>query len=713
MGRNRLVTAIVVCVFVFSTLFIANPIQMIGVEAALSHGLAPVGPGNNTTSEDAAGAPYDAGPSGDFEVIWSPLSNPHYIEDDYTVEMGWNLIIQPGCDIRFQPGTRITVHGGLTADGTLIDIKFTSNQTTKSPGDWEGIYVDGGFLNTFNNCTLEYATDGMYFRNMGMLGSIQNSRFHDNTNYGVYLDFVMGGPWVARNEFYNCSYGVYSRSSSLQLNTNEVFNNSYGVYLGIVPGMGPIGPSLIFNNITNNRFDGVHVAGEMPSIQNNYISDNGNHGVYLEDDPSVIFPWSWMQDNVLEDNVNTGIWVQGTVTNIMNNTILNGTNGIVANASADIWVEESWIEKAGVGGEGITFKNSFGNITTTTIRFGNHGISSDGSFFNVTESRIENWGSSGVYASGGSEIYMENSTMFSSAGSSFVIQGDSHVTTLNTSFNKQSVVTDPLSNLTVMWWVHIKVNESDGDPAQGALVWLNNTFGDNVFSGSTDTLGFIKWIKVTEYIDGFGAIDFDTHIAAAINGSEFGVTFADIDFSKTIYIDLGSINDFQVPLLLGWNMISVPLNQSDTTLGIVLGSIAGNYRTVQWFDATDPGDLWKHSLVGKPFGNDLFDIHHKMGMWIYMDTPDNLNVQGDLLATTDTPLYTGWNFVGYPSLKTRTVGDALSSIAGQYDAIWYYNASDAGDHWKSEFDGDLTEMGSGAGYWIHATEDTVWSLDGY
>jgi parallel beta-helix repeat protein len=712
MGRNRLVTTIVVCVFIFSTLFLVNPLQMTNVKA-VTHAHIPSGAGNNTTAEDAAGAPYDSGPSGDFEVIWSPLNNPHIIEDNYTVEMGWTLIIEQGCDIRIDPDIRLIVHGGLIADGGILGITFSSNRFPKTPGDWSGIYIDGGFLNSMINCDLGYSKNGVYFSNNGMLGGgIQDSSIHHNSNYGIYMDFVMGGPWVSRNDIYNCNYGVYSRSSSLQLNANNVFNNSYGVYLGIVPGMGPIGPSLTQNNITNNKVDGVHVAGEMPSIQQNYISHNDQHGVYIEDDPSVIFPWSWLQDNFLEDNIMAGIWVQGTVTNIMNNTIMNGTYGIYANGSADIWVEDSRIEKNGVNGEGISFQNSFGNITTTTISFGRRGIYSNNSFFNVTNSVIGNWGTNGVFAQGGSQIYMENSTMLSPAGSSFTIEQDSHVTTLNTTFDKQSVICDLLSNLTVKWWVHIKVNESDGDPAKGALVWLNNTFGANVFQGMTDTQGFIRWIKVTEYIQGFGGIDYDPHFAAAINGSEYGVSFADIDSYMVIYIDLGVIKDFQVSLIPGWNMISIPLNQSNTSLGEVLKSIVGNYKAVQWFNATDLQDHWKHNLVGKPFGNDLFDLHHRMGMWIYMYSPDTLLVQGDLLPTTDTPLYTGWNFVGYPSLTTRTVADALSSIAGQYDAVWYYNASDSADHWKGDNDGDLTEMKAGEGYFIHATQDTMWTLDG-
>jgi hypothetical protein len=683
------------------------------VEAAVTHGLPPLGPGNTTSAEDIAGAPYDDGPPGDSEVIWGPLNNPHYLEDNYTVEMGYTLIILPGSDIRFQPGTGLIVHGSLEADGGDVGISFTSNLTIKNPGDWNGIYFDGGFLNIMYNCILDYATDGVYVWNMGMIGGgIQESIIRDNTNYGVYLDFVMGGPMINNTDIFNCYYGVYSRSSSLMMNSNEIFDNTYGVYLGILPGFGPIGPSLWLNNITNNVLDGVRVVGEMPSINNNNITFNGQHGIFIEDDPMVIFSWAWIEGNRLENNSDTGILVDGIAITILNNTILNGTDGIYAIASADPWIEDNWIEKSGIGGSGISFENSVGNITTTTIKKGKHGIFSTGSSVNVSNSLIEDWGVNGIYARGGSSMLVENTTMFSSTGNSISIHEDSHVTYLNSTFDKQTTFCTPLSNLTIKWWVHVKVNESDGDPAQGAQVWLNNTFEENVISNTTDSGGWIYWVQVTEYVEGFGAVDYDTHIATAVNNSEFGSTFVDIDFYQIVYIDLGSISAYQIPLLPGWNMVSIPLNQTDTTLGKVLESVDGNYKAVQWFDTTDLGDPWKHNKVGKLFGNDLSNINHKMGMWILLDKSDTLLVNGDLLPTTDTQLYTGWNLVGYPSLKNRTIVDALSSIAGKYDAVYHFNASDSLDPWKSDVQGDLTEMRPGEGYWIHATEDCIWSLDG-
>jgi hypothetical protein len=99
-----------------------------------------------------------------------------------------------------------------------------------------------------------------------------------------------------------------------------------------------------------------------------------------------------------------------------------------------------------------------------------------------------------------------------------------------------------------------------------------------------------------------------------------------------------------------------------------------------------------------------------MGFWIYMDSQEILNVKGYIPLNINISLYTGWNFVGYPSLDTNDLAFALSSIAGKYDAVYHFNATDSLDPWKSDINGDLNFMRPGEGYWIHVTEDCIWLL---
>ncbi|MCC7354726.1 MAG: hypothetical protein IT330_13345, partial [Anaerolineae bacterium] len=98
------------------------------------------------------------------------------------------------------------------------------------------------------------------------------------------------------------------------------------------------------------------------------------------------------------------------------------------------------------------------------------------------------------------------------------------------------------------------------------------------------------------------------------------------------------------------------------------------------------------------------------GLWLRATSATALTITGTAPITTTIPLCLGWNLVGYPAATPAPLPAALASIAGKYDLVYAYNASDAADPWK-QFDpnalpaaNDLTEMTPGMGYWIRATQ---------
>ncbi|MCK4266524.1 MAG: hypothetical protein KAX31_04525, partial [Thermoplasmata archaeon] len=118
---------------------------------------------------------------------------------------------------------------------------------------------------------------------------------------------------------------------------------------------------------------------------------------------------------------------------------------------------------------------------------------------------------------------------------------------------------------------------------------------------------------------------------------------------------------FNIPLDLGWNLISFPLVQADESLNEVLWSIDGKWNYIQTYDAIDP-DKWKTNATFKPDQlNDLKALNHKMGFWINITQSNvTLVVHGNTANTTTIPLYAGWNLVGYPTLNiSMSVSDAL------------------------------------------------------
>ncbi len=81
--------------------------------------------------------------------------------------------------------------------------------------------------------------------------------------------------------------------------------------------------------------------------------------------------------------------------------------------------------------------------------------------------------------------------------------------------------------------------------------------------------------------------------------------------------------------------------------------------------------------------------------------------------TVTVPLLSGWNLVGYacPQPSPEAIADALDSIDGEYSIV-YGNENGS---WKTydpaqPFGHSLTEMKTGYGYWIKATQATTWTM---
>jgi hypothetical protein len=161
----------------------------------------------------------------------------------------------------------------------------------------------------------------------------------------------------------------------------------------------------------------------------------------------------------------------------------------------------------------------------------------------------------------------------------------------------------------------------------------------------------------------------------------------------------------------GWNLISIPLIQKNQSLTKVLEMIDGYYDAVQRYDASDMNDPWKHHKVGKPFGNDLFEINETMGFWIHIIQQDDTVFLYNGTQPTQNQtiaLHLGWNMVGYPSLTyyNRTEGLNNITFGSDVDSIWTYNAST--QKWKKIGPSDYFEVGRG--YWVHSLVKKTWEV---
>jgi RHS repeat-associated protein len=168
--------------------------------------------------------------------------------------------------------------------------------------------------------------------------------------------------------------------------------------------------------------------------------------------------------------------------------------------------------------------------------------------------------------------------------------------------------------------------------------------------------------------------------------------------------------DGNVPLLSGWNLVSLPTRPVDTSPAAVFGSAGSALRRAYAYDACDPADPWKVYDPTDPAGSDLQSVDEHIGLWVDAASDASLPAPGAPPLGTTIHLCTGWNLIGFPAGQARPVQNALISIAGKYQRVFGYDAADAADPWEV-FDvsapawaNDLQLLKPGQGYWILATQ---------
>jgi hypothetical protein len=164
----------------------------------------------------------------------------------------------------------------------------------------------------------------------------------------------------------------------------------------------------------------------------------------------------------------------------------------------------------------------------------------------------------------------------------------------------------------------------------------------------------------------------------AINNSVVHVTWWDErDGNDEIYYkrypDFSSDLTHNITLDEGWNLLSLPLEQSNELIDQVLSSIKVGF----WINITEPGGV-------------------------------NLTVSGIIPTSTSINLYAGsWNLVGYPTLNsTTTVANALFGTTADRVLV-----ADTSEPYHIKEVGPAYVMKPGEGYWVHVVADTVWIVD--
>ncbi len=197
-------------------------------------------------------------------------------------------------------------------------------------------------------------------------------------------------------------------------------------------------------------------------------------------------------------------------------------------------------------------------------------------------------------------------------------------------------------------------------------------------------------------------------------GDRINATYTDASPSKVRYaladITEPVMSSYDVQVVAGWNLISIPLAPADGSVLAALADAGGDtiWTRAMAYDPTTPADPWKTYRVGGT-ANDLATISNMMGVWLWVTTVGDglIKVSGSAPTSTAITLKSGWNLVGYPSTTSRLASVALAGTGADIVSVF----QSATPYVQDIYNLASVTMQAGRGYWIHVPADTTWLVD--
>ena len=577
------------------------------------------------------------------------------------------------------------------------------------------------------------AYDGIVRWHAGVGGHVVQNDFVVESNMTLTIDALNYNPYTTTGEVVSLNNGVditVQSGGELETNTDGNIFTTFTTFLNAGPG-----------------WDGIYIQGGAKARMYDFMVSDSLNGVQFESGSEITSPG--IRYGIFQDNANYDVKIDGATgaTNIRDITFISqGTGAHISNCQVNI--TDTTFDGHGSGDNCIYLNNTTGVKITGSLIGGGFTLGDviymTGTSGTVIKESNLTEGSLGdylIHTINGASPLIENCTLVA-GGFIFSVYADGggggggcFPTILNASasgggpFDNTTLSVTGDSTITVQWWLHVYCDDGVGSPMPGAIVNIYNRTYDVVASGTTEADGFLYWNKITEFVETSAVRDiYNPFNVTAASAPYANYTIDTVDRSKTTTVVLDVIGgdttkpSISSPTILSRYADSVTIQwmaseSSDAVVwngldGILTSEAAGSVGTLLQ-EVTITGLLPGRSYV--------YAINST-------DSVGNTNSSADPPISTlytfstkfNITLNQGWNMISVVMNQTVTAIDSvLSSIAGEYTAVQWWNPLDMNDHWKhwteaKPFGNDLSDITRIMGLWIYITTPggTVLEADG-
>lgn len=517
-------------------------------------------------------------------------------------------------------------------------------------------YVEVGDMRINNNDVISPNHDGIYFEG-NEVGSwlyenatvlTGNTQVNDNTVHSN------GFPIILEN--YNFGYNQYDNSSvthgNVEINNNDLNSTGdNGIELYIQTCFNDMndistfsrGDFFVNGNTIRNSSEGIRylladcgLLADNASVDIGSLEINGN--VINAEYYAILYE---THNTPLSSPINTTQSYGNVI--ISNNDLVGGDGGINLHwFDPDYNIEQPTffllnndIHDGLIDSEGIYLYNIFNSY--------------------LEDITIDNF-AYGVYVNNSNINHMLNSSISNIGILDFNLTSSSYIYTLNTTFNKASVVyEDNLSLLEVAWFMNVQVNYQTNDPAPFANLTVYDIDSTEIFNGKTDANGRANYLICMDYQENItGEIkNYNDYTALANDSGMFGMAIPDptMDRTKLVIITL-----------------------LDTINPVLINDSSDSFGTT--------GDLYHFNVN---ITDNLMMNFTRVVYWFGSDAPQNITMNG-------TGPY--WLNITAP----------LNSIDQLH---YYFSADDAFGNWLNTLQVDIPIYDNDAPYNIIDTSDST------